>query len=285
MRLVLIAIIFLLIGIVISYFYNQNNVQSQNQDKQPSEVKTETKAHLTGLHIGGNLVQIAQDEIFINPCGGECTRPVTHLDKNTYPDLFKIYDEFTRIEAQGIHDISGKDFIFFTNNIPDHGGYAALYGIIVDPEAKSVVYTTPKELKSPLATFQILPSAGGILFNLNPYLFNNSCTSCRLGILETVAYNTKQKKYVSLNQRSISGFKTLLEQYEKASKDCFYEGKARTVDEVISLSGNDARCGDGNMGNKPFTADSGAITVGEFQNIKNQIQKIIAGSELSLAHY
>lgn len=282
----IIAIVFLFIGVMISYLYNLNKIQNQNPNQQPTKAKTETISHLTGVYISGNLVQIGDGEIFINPCDGECTRLSMHLDKNTYPDLFKINDKFTRIEAKGIHDsINDKDFIFLTNNIPDHGGYAATYGVIVDPESQSVVYTTPKELRSPLAYYQTLPSMGVILFSMNPHLFNNSCNSCRLGILETVKYDDKQKKYVSANVGSKPGLEALMKQYERAAKECFYEGKVRTVDEVVSLGGEGARCGDGNMRNKPFTADSGAITVGEFLEIKDKIQKIIDGNELSLAHY
>ncbi len=276
----------IIVGLVL--FINKNQSQNQNQDKKsppPSPILS-IKSRPVGVYLGKDYIQIEQDNIFINPCGeGSCVRPSMVIDDKSYPELFKTYDEFTRIDVEPIHDISGKDFIFFTQNVPDHGGYATLYGIIVDPEAKSVIYTTPKELKSPLATYQILPSAGDILFNLNPYLFNNSCTSCRLGILETVAYDPKLKKYVSVNQRSIPGFKTLLEQYEKAANNCYFQGKERTVDEVISLGGNDARCGDENTGNRPFDANSGALTVGEFKNIENSIQKIVNGTEQSLVHY
>lgn len=278
-------LIIILIGLVFFFVTSQNKgqTQSQNQGKQSSA--SEISTHPVGLYVGGNFVQVGQGEIIINPCGVECPRPSMQLDKTSHPELFKIYNEFTRIEIQGVHTLSNKDFIFITNNIPDYGDYATLYGVIIDPSASNVVYTTPKELASPLASYQVLESAGVIIFDMNPYLFNNSCTSCRLGILETVRYDDKLKKYVSANVGSIPGFKQILQEYEKASKSCYYQDQERIVDEVISLGGKDARCGDGNMQNKPFSADSGAITVGEFQEIRSKIQRIINGEELSLAHY
>jgi hypothetical protein len=243
------------------------------------------KTRPVGLYLGKDFVQIEQDKILINPCDKKCnsSRKSMVINKETYPELFEIYDEFTRIQTEQINDISGKNFIFFTKNVPDHGGYAALYGVIVDPETGSVVYTTPKELKSPLSSYQILKD-GVILFNLHPYLFNNSCTSCRLGMFETVAYDNKQKKYVSVNRRSISLFKTLLEQYNKAAADCYYKGQKRTVQEVLSIGGKDARCEDELFPSNPKQNNS-FITVGEFLDIKSKIQKIIDGQELSIVNY
>jgi len=243
------------------------------------------KTRPVGFYLGKDFVQIEQDKILINPCEGECngSKKSMVINNQTYPELFEVYDEFTRIQAKSIHDISGKNFIFFTQNVPDHEKYAALYGVIVDPEAGSVVYTTPKELKSPLSSYQILKD-GVILFNLHPYLFNNSCTSCQLGMFETVAYDSKQKKYVSVNQRSIPAFKTLLEQYNKAATDCYYKGQKRTVQEVLSIGGKDARCADEFFPSDP-KQDTRFITIGEFLDIQGKIQKIIDGQELSIVNY
>jgi hypothetical protein len=241
------------------------------------------KTRPVGFYLGKDFVQIEQDKIIINPCDEKCnsSRKSTVINKQTYPELFEIYDEFTRIQAEPVHDeISGKNFIFFTKNVPDHGEYAALYGLIVNPETGSIVYTTPKELKSPLSSYQILKD-GVILFNLHPYLFNNSCTSCRLGMFETVAYDDQQKKYVSVNRRSVSLFKSLLEQYNKAATDCYYKGQKRTVREVLSIGGKDARCEDEFFPSNPKQNNS-FITIGEFLDIKNKIQKIIDGQELSI---
>lgn len=286
----LILIIF--IGLIL--FINKIQIQGRNQNKKvssPTPTTTEIQPYQVSLYEGQNFTfQVGLDGISMNPCESsiptECPSPSMYLDKKTYPELFKVYDQFTRIDTQMINDlVNGKTFVFFTGNVPDHGGYATLYGVIVDPQTQSVVFKTPKELKSPLAYYEIIENGSVIHFVLNPYLFNNSCNSCRLEIEEYITFDKNSKKYVSVNSRYSAEFKKLLATYEKAASDCYYQGKQRTVTEVLSLGGKDARCGDENMDNKPFTADSGAITVGEFLEIKNKIQKIVDGNELSLAHY
>ncbi len=134
-------IIFLLALVLIGFFIGQKSVVT----KETPQVKSETRsneqnplAFLTEVTTpkGKVFLLINQDSIYFNPFETAVNNSKNILiDKKTYPRLFaQGVASSSAITTNGFDDPTDKKFyIKLSTNQPDHGGYAEVYSILVDP--------------------------------------------------------------------------------------------------------------------------------------------------------
>lgn len=272
---------------ITGYSFGKNTSETKNTSDISNKSITPNKKDKSYpeilIKVSDTNLYIGTDTINVNPFEGQGVS--MQITKNDYPKLFGPFDNNYYITADGIEDkVNNKKFVFVINNITSHGMYVPYYGIIIDPEAQSVVYETPELLgSSSLTNYEILRGGSAIRFDSLPYYFNDSCTNCKLPVIEYVAYNPKDKKFTETNNKYPSVFKDLLKDYESRSKECHYEGKIRSVDEIIQMAGENVRCDDMLDPNNPKKNDKEYyITVGKFKSIMENIKQIVAGQNKSL---
>lgn len=238
----------------------------------------------TLVKTGSTHVYFKPNKITVSPLGpGESFT----LQKQDHPQLFakegSPYPDYYAYAAEVIDDqIHQKQFIYIYYGSFERGGFREIYGVIVDPDSRKVVYRLPGELaQSPLGYTENINNGSVIKINLNPDQFYGTCTACGLRYSEYVAYDPVQEKFVSVNQQFAAEFQKLLQEYDQiAANECIYQGQQMTVSKVQEIAGDEARCEDITQSGH-ITPDH-FLTLAEFNQIRENIKGIIQQEETSL---
>lgn len=273
-----ILVVGLLLGLFLGIFI------SKSKPVQTPKPVVETQYRIV-YRIKGTPVLVNKGEITIGE-DGESSKPTLTLISNDYPNLFYSSKDLMadQISVEGATDTKNKnEYAVLTRERFSAGSFTPGYFIIVNLNTRKVVYESPKSYQATrFSTYSFSTDGSEISISWNPYYFNSSVTNTMLPIIEFASFDKTKGSFTLSNTSHKQSFNDLLKQYDNYEIECPYHGKKMTAKEVSKQYGEDKRCDDNLIPDKPKYDPEGFITVGQFEKIRENIKKILNGENISM---
>lgn len=281
---IIIVILYFVTSFIIHNFPFERLSKSINQNYQASNKSTETK--LTSLPLTIRLydtpIMIDDGVIFINFDGSETSSKTYQLTKTEYPKLFQNTERIS-VEPVSISNNSEYKFAVIASQNYSRGGFGINHFVIWDFDQNKVIYESPDEFNSWNSGYNFSKDGREIQISSFPYWFYSSVTNSSLPFLEFATFDPRTKMFVRSNNTHKSEFQSLLKEYDSAADKCFHYRFQMNIEYMISEYGGDVFCDDYLDPKNPSFNNDSFISLGQFQSIRDNINKIIKGENISMS--
>lgn len=283
-----------LIGILNKYSVNDNQTGKQRlQNTAPAEIEaikyfygnlySLKKEQEEALNKIKNLLSkisgdpLRQDKEYITPTG---PTPVPGAPSET--EIKKMFPDSVTADgylAEELSLSSNNRILLLKATLDDHGVSTVPYFLIYDLTNKKIIYKPDSSLyfNSRLKNLTVIDNKEIKISML--YGFYDYCQECGYNLTEFIGYEPTINQFVTKNKNHVDEIKKILVDLQKNSA-CSVEsgGQKLLFDEIKQKYGEDQAC---QSSNKSAYISQG-ITPKTYFQIKNTVEEIIKGKDLSL---